>query len=132
MLVPRHIEFYELTDHAATRRDALSLRELASPQPQPHEDKIIEYLTTAPNYCAMGKAVGDVLNPQEDVALFPGTNTDGLYFWPMELAYYVRKYHVRLPQDFIARMAALNWKPPSKERINWNELYDALAEKGDR
>src|SRR5262249_47215801 len=78
-----------------------SLSDAISTQPQDHEEEIARYLERAPNYCAMGKVVGDALNPSEAAILFPGTNTDGLYLWPLELAYYVRKYHVRLPREFL-------------------------------
>jgi len=105
----------------------LSLRDAMSDQAQPNEEEIIRYLELAPNYCAVGKVIGDKLNPDERAAVFPGMNTDGIYLWPMELAYYVRKYHVRLPKEFIERMASLNWKPPAKSSINYKELFAALA-----
>jgi hypothetical protein len=63
-----------------------SLSDAVSSQPQDHEEDIARYLERAPNYCAMGKVVGDALNPSEGAILFPGTNTDGLYLWPLELA----------------------------------------------
>src|SRR4051812_40591769 len=91
------LEYRELVEVCEDRSSLPSLKEHASAVAQDNEAAIIQYLETAPNYSAMGKVTGDVLNPEEKVVLFPGTNTDGLYLWPAELAYYVRRYHVRLP-----------------------------------
>jgi hypothetical protein len=75
----------------------------------------------------MGKVVRDALDSNSGVYLYPGANTDGLYVWPMELAYYVQKYHVRLPQHFLERMASLNWKPPTTAAIDYKKLYAGRA-----
>ena len=125
----KRLIYKELAPEQADQVDALSLRAAMSDEPQDHEADIIRYLETAANYSALGKVVGDVLNPGEKAAIYPGTNTDGLYLWPSELGYYVRKYHVHLPNEFVARMASLNWIPPGKASIKWNELHQALAGK---
>ncbi|HEX4795991.1 MAG TPA: hypothetical protein VH370_19540 [Humisphaera sp.] len=107
--------------------DLPSLRNAVASCPQDHEEEIISYLANSPCYSAMGKVVRDVLDPDSTVHLYPATMTDGLYLWPLELAYYVRKYHVRLPADFFQRMASLNWKPVAKEAINFNNLCAEVA-----
>jgi hypothetical protein len=38
--------------------------------------------------------------------------TDGQYAWPSDLAYYVERYHVRLPDDFVSVIAAHGWRVP--------------------
>ncbi|HZN68414.1 MAG TPA: hypothetical protein VFB66_24225 [Tepidisphaeraceae bacterium] len=103
------------------------LADAAADSPQEHEEQIAAYLERAPNYSAMGKVVFDALGPTCDKILFPATNTDGLYLWPAELAYYVRKYHVRLPQHFLDRMRSFNWTPPCESEINFANLDVGLA-----
>jgi hypothetical protein len=39
-------------------------------------------------------------------------HTDGVWVWPGTLSFYVEKYRVELPPDFIERMAALDWTCP--------------------
>ena len=92
-------------------------------EPQENEDKIARYLETAPSYAAAGKIVGDVLNPDEQVVLFPGAKTDGVFSWAAELYYYVRKYHLRVPTEFIEHMALRNWIPPTEDEVDWKALF---------
>ncbi len=102
--------------------DLPSLRAAVAEFPQEHEEKIVAYLKNAPNYSAMGKVVHDALDPESRAVLFPGSNTDGVYIWPIELAYYVRKYHIRLPQDFLDWMASRSWKPSAVKEIDYKTL----------
>lgn len=38
--------------------------------------------------------------------------TDGKYVWPSDLAYYLERYRVELPNDFLCHMRDNNWKIP--------------------
>lgn len=97
--------------------DALSLIENINDTPQDNEEEIALYLENAPNYCAVGRIVGDVLNPHKKVVLFPGSNTDGMYIWQSVLPYYVREYHLKLPDSFVRRMESRAWQPPSEAEL---------------
>jgi hypothetical protein len=125
------IDYRELAlengDSLEDARELPSLRDAVCTTAHANEQKVIRYLENGPNYSAMGKVVRDVLDPGNGAMLFPGTNTDGLFLWPLELAYYVRKYHVRLPSAFLERMASRDWQPPSKTEINWESLYAGFA-----
>lgn len=114
---------YRELAHGAKHAEAYpSLRDFVGNEPHADEEKIATYLQTAPNYSAMGKIVGDVLSPDVPAVLFPGRNTDGVYCWPLDLAYYVRKYHIRLPEDFLEHMASRGWIPPGEDEIDWKRL----------
>jgi hypothetical protein len=126
----RELDYLEPHDKPATEAEArrtaselLSLRDNISAEPQEHEEEIARYLEQAPGYSGMGKVVGDMLDPSVEVILFPGRNTDGCFVWPAELAYYVRRYHLRVPRHFVAHMASLNWWPPAEEEIDWDCIY---------
>jgi hypothetical protein len=127
-----HIDYKELAIERGDISDSVSqlpsLRDAVSTHPQKNEDAIIQYLKGAPNYCAMGKVVRDVIDPENKALLYPGTNTDGLYLWPLELAYYVQKYHISLPHRFLERMAGRNWRPPLTAEMNWESLFAAAEE----
>jgi len=117
------IRFRELSYNSDDSQTLPSLKDYVADLAQDHEEDIARYLEIAPSYSAVGKIVGDVLDPSAKAVLFPGSLTDGYYVWPSELAYYVRKYHVRVPQGLIERMKALNWQPPAKGEIDWKRLY---------
>ena len=122
------IDYLEINAGISSKDHLLpSLRDFLTTEAHPDEENISKYLENAPAYAGLGKTVGDVLDPDAKVTLFPGTRTDGTYIWPSELAYYVRKYHLRLSSDFVERMASLNWKPPLKNAINWDNMDEGFA-----
>ena len=123
------IEYQEIEQENGGNSERLPLlKDAVADTPQDHEEQIIAYLRNAPSYSSMGKVVRDVLKPSNGVKLYPGTNTDGLYLWPAELAYYVGNYHIRLPPHFVERMASKNWQPPLKSSIDYKNLYNGLGE----
>lgn len=100
-----------------------SMRDFISDTPQENEEKIAEYLDSGLCLFARGGWVEDVLDPAGSTQMYAGGGmTDGTYFWSSTLSYYVRKYHLRLPADFLAHMAALNWSPPPKGSLNTAEF----------
>jgi hypothetical protein len=116
------IDYREFARDLAEAQRLPSLRDYIGPEGQENEDKIASYLESAASYSGVGKIVGDLLDPNAPAVLFPGRRTDGLYVWPAELAYYVRKYHVRVPRELADRMASLNWRPPTADEIDWKRL----------
>jgi hypothetical protein len=117
-----YIQYRELSYSGDDATKWPSIRDSVSSEPQQFEEAIARYLEGAPSYSGLGKIVGDVLDPTSKVTLFPGMNTDGVYIWPAELAYYVRTYHVRVPQGLVEHMASLNWQPPTEGEIDWDEV----------
>jgi hypothetical protein len=67
---------------------------------------------------AKGGYVDDVLDSESTVPLLAHLFTDGEYLWRVDLAYYVEKYHLQLPDDFLTHMKSRNWLPPCEEEIN--------------
>ncbi|WPB75926.1 hypothetical protein KYC5002_43925 [Archangium violaceum] len=89
-----------------------SIREHIAPTAHEFESKIVEYLRSGEVMIASPGLVGDVLgDPQVPVAA-PHVFTDGEWAWPGDLAYYVGKYHVRLPAEFVMHMQANGWRVP--------------------
>lgn len=81
---------------------------------QPHEDegRILAYLHAGFRYGGSDYAEFDVLDPRSGTLVALGDKTDGIYTWPVGLAYYVEKYHVRISEDFLRHMAAAGWAVP--------------------
>lgn len=59
------------------------------------EEKILKYLENGAIIVACGRVVVDIINPDNGVAGCPNLMTDGIWAWSGELAYYVKKYHIK-------------------------------------
>jgi hypothetical protein len=118
--------FRELTDVPDEQRKSPSILDYIGKEPQENEDRAVAYLRGAPCIAVKCSLAGDVLDPSSRVGLGRSTHTDGSYIWSSTLAYYVEKYHVRLPEDFLRHMASADWCPPSKDQIDEKAIWEAL------
>jgi hypothetical protein len=103
---------------ARLRQHLPSIRELVSPTPSPHEPDIIRYLAQGET-CGLFNDRGlafDVLDRAHRIDLSDGLNapaainTDGTWVWSGVLPYYVARYHLRLPEDFVRFAEARGWR----------------------
>ena len=104
--------FAEFNRYQATGR--LSLRDFVRPHCHPQAVDIVAYLRGGKLTWASNGSVHDVLADRwTPVGGTPGyLRTDGTWVWPDELAYYIEKYHVELPDEFVRHMAAHGFIPP--------------------
>lgn len=102
--------FFRELEHGSP--DGPSLAESRRKEGQPDEALIVHYLESAPFLAATGSFVDDYLNPANKAVSRLMIATDGSWRWPLDLAYYVREYHVRPPADFVAHMRQRSWQPP--------------------
>lgn len=85
-----------------------SLQEL----PDPCEGKILGYLDSGHKIlCVMGPTV-DIIDPSRPVICAPDVLSDGHWVWTADVAYYVRRYHLKLPAEFSGQMESNNWIVP--------------------
>jgi hypothetical protein len=56
--------------------------------------------------------------------------TDGLWLWPGSFAYYVERYGVAVPQDFLDHMAAQGWSARPLRAEELQLAADSLGELG--
>lgn len=110
------------------------LSEFASSDPHPEEGKIVTYLR-------QGEVIGlypdrslslDVLSPPGRLGAeerVTAIQSDGVWAWWGALAYYVERYHVRLPEEFIQHAEANGWRiaPGSSEEPDLSE-FEAMDE----
>lgn len=86
-------------------------------------NSICEYLESGVGFIISPGVVDDVINPERGAAGTASTYTDGTWFWPGDLAYYVRNYNLKLPDEFIATMKKNNWKVPvTLDDLDYNEI----------
>lgn len=74
--------------------------------------KICKYLSEGVVLAACGEVVEDVLNPDNGIIGSPDAVTDGEWLWPADLVYYVEKYNLKLPDEFVESMKKNNWIIP--------------------
>lgn len=113
-----------------------SMREAMSPQPWENQGKVLEYLRSG---LSLGVTMGSDLtdwfdrpnkaNPIINGESEGGTSefTDGVWFWYAGLIYFIEKYNVRVPEEFIQHAAAQGWRvkkesiPPARYDCSYFE-----------
>ena len=69
------------------------------------KQKIINYLQKGKKEATCPKVVNDIFNNSIISTSF-SIFTDGEYVWKSDLAYYIKNYNIRLPDEFIAKATA--------------------------
>jgi hypothetical protein len=108
--------FYQELPHGSASGPLL--RDLVSDQPQENEARIVEYLRNGILLVGCPGVVGDVLDSSAGMVASPHILTDTVWAWPGDLAYYVEKYHIALPREFVAHMQASNWSIPDATGVD--------------
>ena len=85
------------------------------------EDKIYQYLEKGIVLMACGGIVKDIINPDNGIAGCPDILTDGIWVWPGDLAYYVKRYHLELDKDFIQTMRDNSWHIKDITNIDYDD-----------
>ena len=76
-----------------------------SQEPIPHKEEIVEYLRSGTLRSATGSFMTDFFTGE--IVMFPDHGrSDGVYRWGESLAYYVDKYNLKLPDDFVHHVLA--------------------------
>ena len=108
MKILRKIGFFRETAYKNERDDSLfdSVGKLGL------EDrvKIVEYLSNGKPLVFSVHHVYDVISKDRRVIGTLGIFTDGTWAWPTDLSYYVDKYNVSLPNEFVSHMRNHDWK----------------------
>ncbi|RAO23685.1 hypothetical protein ONO86_01996 [Micromonospora noduli] len=69
-----------------------------------------EYLKNGSVVAAASGYVFDELAPDRPEIAPLSILTDGEWSWPSDLSYYVQKYQVGLPEEFLQHAAARGWR----------------------
>ncbi len=104
--------------------DGPSLRAAIRPVADPREAGIVAYLRAGTPFAVSGRMVSDVLSASDSFIAPLETYTDGVWTWPADLAHYVERYHVELPDDFVEHAAEQKWVPPA---LTDEELIEAMS-----
>jgi hypothetical protein len=80
------------------------------------EKLIIAYLRNGRVDAASPGVAFDILSDEKKVIGTGDALSDGTWWWPDYLAYYVETYHFTLPEEFLAHGRAQGWKMPSRRK----------------
>ena len=86
-----------------------SIKEVIGKEQKEYIDKIYEYLSSGIILVTSPGVATDVIKPDVGEIGTISAMTDGIWLWPSDLAYYVKKYGVKLPEEFIETMRNNNW-----------------------
>ena len=98
---PDHVSLPWLRDRTGTRR----IRS---------EAQIVGYLRAGHMVAGIMEWSTDVLDgtPFEEGSGAPSLLTDGTWLWRQDLAHYVERYHVELPDDFVLALVESGFRMP--------------------
>jgi hypothetical protein len=84
--------------------------------------RIVHYLENGHLYIGCPGTVVDVLSSDENIIGSPNILTDGEWAWPEDLAYYVSKYNVPVPEMMVATMERNGWSVANEIELAKLEL----------
>ena len=115
------VGYYKEMPHGGNSKD--SIFDIIKKGDRKLIDKICRYLESGIEFIVSPCIVDDVINPERGTAGVTSTYTDGTWFWPGDLEYYVRNYNLKLPDDFITTMRNNNWKVPvTLDDLDYDEI----------
>lgn len=92
IILGKYIEFAPGSDYPSIKEDFAT-------QPYENQEKIAQYLENGKTTFVSAALPTDVITGKRMNGELFGM-TDGEYYWMSHLSYYVRKYNLRLPEDF--------------------------------
>ncbi|MFD3428758.1 hypothetical protein [Nocardia fluminea] len=118
--------FEEFWPPAANPRG--SIREFVAESGSADEARICRYLRSGDFvFAAMGMAE-DVFGSGESIMGGSSVLTDGEWVWRSDLQFYVSKYHVELPHEFVDRIRSLQYSVPVVSVEDMSMLTDQIVE----
>ncbi|WP_051366491.1 hypothetical protein [Hamadaea tsunoensis] len=88
-------------------------------------DRVVAYLDRGTTLIAVPGPEQDPIGGTQTVDGGSGVRTDGEWAWPTMAAYLVATYDMDLPEEFLARIRAAAYVPPTVEREELIEIFEA-------
>lgn len=91
-----------------------SIKDAITCNPPSDENRLVEYLSAGNYVASVMEALEDVLTGElfKESGGCSSLLTDGLWLWRQDLSHYVRRHHVRLPDEFILHIRSNLYLPP--------------------
>ena len=86
-------------------------------------EKIYQYLRSGVEFIVSPEITHDIIVPEKGTSGIASSYTDGIWLWPGDLAYYVKNYNLKLPDDFISTMKENDWQIlKTIDDMNYDEI----------
>lgn len=109
--------FFRELNHGDGLPDEPSIHEKLQEAFLSEEQNILAYLEAGSIYAmSAGVAFDYFQRPKRHAINSLVLLTDGIWLWPSDLAYYIRHYHVSIPEALGHYMKAQGWELPSLDR----------------
>ncbi len=89
---------------------------------EPDESRIISYLDQGVLFIGCSGVTYDVLGDSSKIIGSPHILTDGVWAWPADVVYYLKKYHVVLSEDFVAHIRQRRYLPAKGRTLKLESL----------
>jgi hypothetical protein len=122
MVLLRAGHFRELSDGDPS---GPSLEESRDKLPQELRPRAAQYLCGGSVWVTTGRLVDDWFDGTPGIAP-QEIRTDGEWLWPGHYAYYVKKYGVDIPQEFLDHMARQGWIAPELTEAKMRKVVEQI------
>jgi hypothetical protein len=109
------VGFYEELDAGSSFSQG-SIHEVRSDAAQPEEDLLAGYLDQGHPLIDFTETTRDVVDGVERIIGGSSLRSDNIWTWRIDLSYYVRKYHLKLPTEFVDHVRSRGFMAPEKDR----------------
>lgn len=116
----KRIGFFRELDHGDPTGPILT--ELVNDKFQPDEQIVLDYLRNGLLLIGCPGMVGDVLDKSAGPIGSPDIMTDGTWAWPGDLPFYVERYHLTLPAEFIDHVRGRRLEPLAIGEVELSDL----------
>lgn len=107
-------------------RSAADISGAAKPAESSWESMAARYLEQGQIVLVSPSWVDDLLNTQVRRICQYSILTDGTWIWPSALVYYLKTYHVVLPEEFLMHMESNNWLVPELDDSELDDICNQL------
>jgi hypothetical protein len=99
-------------DSVALEQRKAQLSQLIGEGEHGQKAKILSYLRSGEELLLVAGIVRDPIDPKRPIIGSPHILTDGTWAWSADVAYYVEKYNLRIPEEFVEAMKSNSWRVP--------------------
>ncbi|MFH9133078.1 hypothetical protein [Streptomyces sp. NPDC017524] len=90
--------------------------------------EIIQYLSSGHDLFSVMGSSEDVMGSGETVLGGDSIHSDGAWIWRGDLCFYLRKYHVRLPNTFLAHVREKQYSMSAGKEIELRKLAQKVQD----
>ncbi|MEV4263610.1 hypothetical protein [Kribbella sp. NPDC049584] len=88
--------------------------------------RVAKYLAACPVFLAWMEYTRDLIGDRFGVSGGSAIVSDGVYYWRLDAAEYVREYGIAVPEAALRHFEAVGWQPPVFSQEQYLAIYRCL------